>query len=496
MRIAQEQDKEVLRTAALLLEQENGRLVQKIVELHKQLLSLQGKNPEELQLRLAELERQLAGKTQKIFGTSSERRPGPNVEPPPPKPKREGHGPRQQDLPEVEKIIELDPTDLTCTQCGGQVGEWDGQFEEAEEIDVIHRAFVVTKFKRKKYRCACNACIKTAPPPPKLIPGGHYSIDFAIEVAINKYLDHMPLERQARAMKRDGLICDSQTLWDQLDSLAFLLGSTHEALHQYVLQQALIGADETNWRLMNGEGSKHWTVWTLCSPDAVYYHLANNKSEQEAKPLLAGYTGVVMVDGAAVYRAVQRHVGGFALLNCWAHVRRKFFEAEKFFPECGVVLDLIGQLYGVEKQAPPGPDGDAQRLKLRQEKSRPIVAKILAWALETRTRTLPKGGLGKAIAYMLNLWPGLIAFLDDPRIPLDNNATERAERGIVCGRKNHYGSRSVRGTQVAALLYSLLESCKLAEVDPRAYLRAAVDAALAKRPIPLPHQFKAQLAKG
>lgn len=497
MRLRDEKDPERLRQAALLLEQENARLLQKNLELQKQNLALQGKSPEELQLRIAELERQLAARTQALFGSRSERRPRPDRPEPEPAPKQQGHGPTPQQLPLVEKVATLEEAERVCDQCGGQLKEWPGQFEESEEVDVVARRFVLVKRKRQKYRCACNACVKTAPLLPKLIEGGRYSVDFAVEVAISKYVDHLPLERQVRTMKREGLVVTSQTLWDQLNALALHLGSLHEALHQYVLQHALLGADETTWRLMDGEGSKRWTVWTLCANDAVYYHLADNKSQEEAGPLLAGYVGVVMVDGASVYRAVQRKQGGFALINCWSHVRRKYVEAEKFFPmECGQVLDLIGRLYGVEREPPPGPEGDAQRAKLRQEKSKPIVEEILAWALETRKRTLPSSALGQAIEYMLNLWPGLVAFLDDPRVPLDNNATERAERGIICGRKNHYGSRSVRGTQVAALMYSLVESCKLAEVEPRAYLRAMAERALAKQSLLLPHQYQAQLKQG
>ena len=106
----------------------------------------------------------------------------------------------------------------------------------------------------------------------------------------------------------------------------------------------------------------------------------------------------------------------------------------------------------------------------------------------TYPNTLPEGGLAKAIRYMGSMWVGLLRFLDDPRIPLDNNGTERGLRGPVVGRKNHYGSRSLRGTEVAALLYSLLESAKLAGIEPKAYLRLALQAALAHEVIPLPHE--------
>jgi transposase len=148
-------------------------------------------------------------------------------------------------------------------------------------------------------------------------------------------------------------------------------------------------------------------------------------------------------------------------------------------------------LYAVEELCPKDPEGDAMRLELRKERSASIVEQLKSFAMTTPV--VPESGLDKAIKYMAGLWSGLVRFLDDPRIPLDNNATERAERGVVVGRKNHYGSRSKRGTEVAALFYSLVESAKLCGLDPKAYLRKAVTAALGGERIPLPHEVAAAL---
>ena len=127
------------------------------------------------------------------------------------------------------------------------------------------------------------------------------------------------------------------------------------------------------------------------------------------------------------------------------------------------------------------------RGRLRSERSREIIGRIQEWAREQKP--LPKSGLGLAISYMHGLWPGLTAFLEDPNIPLDNNAIERGLRGLVVGRKNHYGSRSRRGTEVAAILYSLFESAKLCGVEPKAYVLKATLAAIAKPgTVTLPHE--------
>ncbi len=490
-----ERDPQVLRQAAKILVRENERLLDKVVALTSEVLALKGASPADLQLRLAQLEAQLAVKNKLLFGKSSEKRPVEKAAAPERQP-QVGHGPREQPaLPVVEKLFELDEADLGCPKCGKPLTIFPDQFEESEEVTVVERRFVLMKQKRQKYRCECNGCIETAPGPVKLFPGARYSVDFAIEVAIAKYLDHQPLERQVRIMAREGLLVDSQTLWDQIERLARILGSAKEALHLYVLAQAVIGADETRWRLLDGKGkdtgeAKQWQVWAVAAPDAVAYSIEDSRSAEAAKKALRGFQGVVMADGYSVYQALAREPGGFALANCWAHVRRKYVEVEHAFPaQAEEVLGLVAELYAIERPCPTGPPGDDLRRRLREERSRQVVERIRTWAVTAKARALPESGLGKAIDYMLGMWSGLVRFLGDPRIPLDNNGTERGLRGVVLGRKNHYGSKSRRGTEVAALFYSLIESAKLAGVEPKAYLRLAVQAALRGEKPPLPHEI-------
>jgi transposase len=160
-------------------------------------------------------------------------------------------------------------------------------------------------------------------------------------------------------------------------------------------------------------------------------------------------------------------------------VRRKFVEAEPHYPEAAEALTRIGELYGVEREVREASTSEAtlaHRQALRRERSKPIVQALYRWMLEERA--LPRSALGKAIAYTASCWEGLTRFLDDSHIPLDNNATERGMRAVAVGRKNHYGSRSERGTRVAALFYSLIESAKLAGVEPRAYLDQAARRAI------------------
>jgi transposase len=478
-------DNDQLRQAAKLLERENERLVRQVLELKQKLASAAGKGGEQLEL-LAELERQLALRNQKLFGRSSEKRgtaKGAAVDVPQP-----GHGPREQaELAIVEREHVLDEPDHVCPSCGGKLAEISGQFEESDEVDVLERQFVLVRHKRKKYRCSCGGCVETAPGPEKLIPGGRYSTDFAVTVAIAKYADHLPLERQVRIMKRQGLVVDSQTLWDQINALARKLESVHQALHAHVLAQPCIGADETFWRLMEGNGdNKRWQTWAIVAPNAVSYRILDSHSAAAAADVLGDFSGTLLCDGYSAYESLRKRGGRFEIAHCWAHVRRKFIEAQEMSPgPCGEVLDLIGELYAAERDCTT----DEDRSRIRADRSRDIVHRIQTWAL--KQEALPKSPLGKAIAYMGDLWPGLQRFVDEPQLALDNNATERALRGVVIGRKNHFGSRSERGTEVAALFYSLIESAKLSGVEPDVFLRRAARLGIRGEPIPTPHELAA-----
>ena len=472
MTLEQIEDIELLRKAALLLQEDNKKLVRLIGKLKKELHALRGGDPEQLQLQIADLEQQLAKRNQLLFGDKSEKRPhGKTASEKMP---QTGHGPRQQLLlPEVEEVHLLDHADRVCSSCGGELEVWDGQHEASEEIDVVELKYVLKKHLRQKYRCRCGACIETAPGPQKLFAGARYSTDFALSVAIAKYADHLPLERQVKMMDRHGLIIDSQTLWDQLNALATVLEPTYAALSTHVLSQPVIGADETTWRLMgaagkkNGGDAKKWQVWTAAAPDAVIYQIQDSRSTEAARNLLGEYAGTVVCDDYSAYKSLRKREG----------------EAPK---ECAEAIALIAELYGVEKRANTGPP--EERARLRREESRTIIKRIEQWALGVRA--LPGSGLRGAIEYMGGMWEhGLLRFLDDPNVPIDNNGTERCLRGVVIGRKNHYGSRSQRGTEVAALFYSLIESAKLAGVGPHTYLRVATLAALRSADVVLPHQL-------
>ncbi len=442
---------------------------------------------------------QLAARNRVLFGSSSEKRGTGSSESPEKRKQTPGHGPTiQPALPKLEQIHELDGPDRTCPQCGGELQEMAGQFEESEEIDVIERSFRIVVNKRQKYRCRCGGCVETAAGPPKLIPGGRYSIDFAIEVALGKYAYHLPLARQVKQMRREGLEITSQTLWDQLVGLEMWLEPSYQALAEYVLASPVVGADETHWRLMGKGKSRSWWVWSVTREDAVFYRLLSSRSTQAARDLLGDYRGIVMCDGYSAYSALAKgpvHARAgpeIELAHCWSHVRRKFIEAEPHYPEASWILEQIGELYRIEREIREAEVSDrlGYTRERRQAESTPIVREIQSWLIGQRP--LRKSALGKAVRYTAKIWPGLCCFLDDPRVPIDNNATEREIRTVALGRKNHYGSRSVHGTRVAGMFYRLIESAEMAGVDPRVYLRTAVRRAIeCSDTVTLPHDLTA-----
>jgi len=495
--ISHEKDPEILRQVATILDNENRHLHTRLQKALKELSQLKNEDPSRLQQELIRLQEQLDQRNHMLFGDSSEKSPRGNTDKPESKKPQRGHGPRPQpELKTVEKFFELDEPDKTCPQCGGELSELKDQFEESEEITVVRRHFVVEKQKRKKYSCKCGGCIETAPGPDKLKAGGRYSIDFAINVALDKYLAHLPLERQVGIMKREGLSIDSQTLWDQIEYLARLHDGLPERMRQYILSKDIIGADETTWRLLAAskkDKRKKWCVWSVCAGDGVMYRIVESKSAQSAKEILGQYHGILMTDGNAVYEKLRRERDShFILAHCWAHVRRKFVQAEKSYPiRSRAIVNLIADLYALEKKIPEDLDDNDARNAWLTERRKYIIDALQVWMLDLKTSSLPTSSIGQAANYARKIWAGLTVVLDHPEVPLDNNGVERAIRGLVVGRKNHYGSRSRRGTEVAAVFYTICESAKLNDIDPHEYLKHITLAALKNEYVPLPHEFAA-----
>jgi transposase len=463
MDLKREDDIEQLRRIAVAQQLQIEQLLRLITSQAAELGALRGDD--------GDLQRKLALVEEQVRKGAPPAKAGPDAAAADPKSKkpRTSFGSTEQPLlPSIEQTFTLDAADMTCPSCGGELSPMKGQFDTSEMVDVVEVRYHVVQVKQQKYNCTCGGCVETAPGPERAIVGGRYSLDFAIKVATDKYLDHIPLTRQARILRRHGLVVTSQTLWDQLHAVGRRLESASRALLARVLVEPVIGLDQTGWPELDGKRSTPWQMWCLTAPGLVVHRIRDDKSAETFKSLLDGYQGTIVCDALKTHEAGARGNDGIALAGCWAHVYRKFEEAEPDHPEATLALQWIGKLYEIDERA----DGDlARKAELRRSESAGVIATMKAWLWgQASLKTL---SIGNAAAYVVANWDRLTRFLGDARIPLDNNATERAIRGPVVGRKNHYGSKSRRGTEVAAIFYSLIETAKLVGIDPARYLREA-----------------------
>jgi transposase len=465
--LRRERDIEQLRRIALAQQVQIEQLLRVLQAKCEELQALKG-DPAELQQTLALVEtltkQHQAAVESAAFAPSGEKK------------SRKGRavfGPTEQPaLLCEERMFELDEADRVCPSCGGELHAITDQFEESELIDVVDVSYRLVKVKQQKYNCRCGGAVETALGPERAVRGGRYSLDFAIKVVVDKYLDHIPLARQERILRRHGLDVTSQTLWDQLEALARRLKPVDEALFANALERPVIGLDQTSWPRLDGKADKPWQMWCVTTPDIVCHRIRDDKGAETFKALVGHYSGVIVCDALATHEAGARDGPGIELAGCWAHVFRKFKEAEPDHPEAHLVLGWIGELYAIDERA--GGDMD-KKLELRRSESAAVLAKLKTWLWSHASlKTL---SIGKAAAYTIANWERLTRFVDNAFVPLDNNSTERGIRGPVVGRKNHYGSKSKRGTEVAATFYSLLETAKLHHVDPARYLREAIRAA-------------------
>lgn len=478
--LEREQDIEELRRIALAQQAQIQQLMEVISRKSREIDKLRGK-PGDIQLTLkmlAELQAK-AKRTQEALTKATAKRK-------PERASRTSTGPTPQPmLPIIEQVFTLDDADRACPSCGGDLKPMKDQFDETEMIDVIEVSYQLVKVKQQKYVCRCGGCVETALGPTRALPGSRYSLAFAIKVCLDKWLDHIPLERQVRILERHGLVISSSTLWDLAYAISKRLSLVEAALFAHVKSQPVIGLDQTGWPRLEPGASKPWQMWCLTAPGVVVHRIRDDKSAATFKMLVGDYRGTIVADALGTHEAGAREGPGIVLAGCWAHVFRRFHEAKDDHPDAERALAWIGALYAIDERG----SGDLVRVgELRRTEAPAILVQLRAWLLDHAGAT--HVSIGKAAAYTLGIWERLTRFVDDARIPLDNNATERAIRGPVVGRKNHYGSKSRSGTEVAATLYSLLETAKLHDIDPAAYLAAAIAAADRGEAL-LPWQFVA-----
>ena len=391
--------------------------------------------------------------------------------------RRANRGALPEHLPRIETIIDVEKKACPC--CSGAlhlIGE-----DRAERLDIVPAQLRVLVVRRPKYACrACEDVVVQAPAPARLIEGGIPTEATVAHVVVGKYADHLPLYRQAQIYARQGIRLDRSTLADWVGRAAFLLRPVHERLLETLKRSGKLFADETTAPVLDpGRGrTKTGQLWAYArddrpwggsDPPGVAYVYAPNRKAERPMAHLQGFTGVLQVDGYGGYRVLAEKTG-VRLAFCWAHVRRRFYElaAAGPAPIASEALERIKALYAIEAEI-RGQDPEARRAA-RQEKSKPVVEDLEPWLRAQLETISQKTKLAEAIRYALSRWQGLTLFLDDGRVEIDNNTVERAIRPLALTRKNALFAGSDGGAEHWAILASLIETAKLNDVDPQAYI--------------------------
>jgi transposase len=445
--------------------------------------------------RIAALEQdneQLRGENRKLqaerFGRRSEKQSGSDrsnelEDPAHAKPKRRrGRQPGQpapprrdySHLPAREQFIDLPEAEQVCPNCGRPLKACGTEDSEQLEIEInVYRR--VLRRRRGQRTCGCaGPRTFTAPPAPKLIPKSLLGTSLWVEILLDKFASYRPTQRLLEQWRLLGLDLAAGTLTDGLRRLEPLFEPIREALLQRNRVAHYKQADETRWLVFveqQGKVGFGWWLWVFNSEDTVVYLLDVSRSHQVPEdhyPPEAG--GVLMVDRYSAYKAMlQVKNGTLILVFCWAHVRRDFVRVGKGWPELKswalAWLGRIRELYQWNRQRlaqPADPAGQAGLRHAVAAMRQQLDTELADPALRTPAR--------KALTSLQEHWPGLTQLVDDPRIPMDNNLSERRLRGPALGRKNYYGSGALWSGSLAATLFSILATLKLWHINSRLWL--------------------------
>lgn len=411
-------------------------------------------------------------------GAEEERESGPIA----PQQKRNGHGRRRppKHMERRRVVHDLDPKERRCPSCGGHlchIGE-----ELSERLEYIPASLHVIEDVCQKYGCANGCTVVTAAKPMRPIEKSVAGSGLLAHVAVSKYGDHLPLYRQESIFERQGVSISRQTMCDWMRGCAEVVSPLYERMKARVLSSKVMQTDDTPVGVLDPERVRTRTgrIWTYVgdreNPYTIYDYTPT-RSRDGPDEFMKDYHGYLQADAYsgydAMYKDPQRAV---TEVGCWAHVRRKYYEARSSdLMRSMIMLAYIRLLYDVEREARERKMGREERRALRQEKSVPILNDIKAYLDREQIKVLPKSPEGHAIAYTLSNWAALIRFCEYGALDIDNNGAERSLRGVVIGRKNWLFFGSDTGGRTAAILTSLIASCKRLHIDPFAYLRDIFD---------------------
>jgi transposase len=389
-----------------------------------------------------------------------------------------------KDLPVVVIEYRLPPEEQTCKCCGDHLHEMST--EVRQELKVIPAQVIVVKHVCFVYGCRrcerekISTPIVTAPMPAPVLPGSLVSPSLMAQVMTQKYCESQPLYRQEQQWSRLGIDISRQTManW-MIQGAERHLQIVYDRMQEHLLQRDILHADETTLQVLHEPGRAAQTssyLWLYRSgrdgPAIILYDYQTTRASKHPTRFLKGFKGWLQVDGYAGYNDLP----DTTLVGCWAHARRKFTDSLKALPEAqrekAVVtqegLAFCNQLYAIERKLKEA--SDQERYQARLEQSTPILEAFSEWLKTQAPRVLPKSTLGQAIQYCRNQWEKLTAFLQDGRLELDNNRSERSIKPFVIGRKNWLFANTQRGAAASATIYSVIETAKANNLNPFVYL--------------------------
>jgi transposase len=390
-----------------------------------------------------------------------------------PRKKSTAHGRRKlpKNLPRRRVVVDLPEAEKHCA-CGrdlARIGE-----TVSEKVDFVPASYTVVETVVPRYTCPkCHDGVISAEVPPQAVEKSLAAEGFIAQVVVSKYADHLPLHRQSRILARQGLDFPRSTLCDLVAAAATALKPIADELRREVLASGYVQTDDTSIVVLepDASGSIKGRVWTYLDPlgGRVVFDATRTHERKGVEDFLAGYKGFLQADAYNGYDQLFRD-GTVIEVACWAHARRRFVLAlEGGEPRAAAILSLVQQLYQVEREA--GSHSFDERRALRQARSVPILAQIDEKRRALAETALPKSPLGDALRYLDNQWTALQRFVEDGRLRPDNNGAESQLRAVAVGRKNWLFAGRMAGAHRAAVLYTLIQSCKLAGVEPFAYLK-------------------------
>jgi transposase len=395
----------------------------------------------------------------------------------PPRPRR-SRKPDYDQLPQVRIEHDVPEADKVCTHCGeakARIGE-----DEARVLEFIPARFELHVHVLPKYACShCRDGVVAPETPPRPLSGCIAGAGVLAQVTACKFAEHMPLYRFEDASARYGLHLPRSTLCDWVGKVADLLKPLYQFQKELVQKASVIWTDDTPVTVLGGEepGSHKGRFWVYIGPNTVpydVYDFTDNRKRDGPVRFLANYTGYLQADAFSGYDGIFTGSDGRIIeVACWAHARRKFFEARSSSPaEASLILEMIRRLYEVEDRARPL-DDDARRLR-RQAEAVPILERIRQELDRLSSKLLPKSGLAQAVTYALNQWSALCRYTQDGRLSIDNNVSERRLRDQAIGRKNWMFLGSSEAGPRAAVLCTIVAGAKRHRLEPWAYLHDVI----------------------